>query len=72
MTRRADMRCSSSTAGCRRATAPFWRSAARAAISCVISPQPVPDAEIIGADYTLGALDYLGRRIADIPLLQST
>src|ERR1700733_2057955 len=29
-----------------------------------------PEAEIIGADYTLGALDYLGRRIAGIPLLQ--
>jgi SAM-dependent methyltransferase len=29
-----------------------------------------PEAEIIGADYTLGALEHLGRRLSGIPLLQ--
>jgi SAM-dependent methyltransferase len=29
-----------------------------------------PEAEIIGADYTLGALEHLGRTLAGVPLLQ--
>jgi SAM-dependent methyltransferase len=30
----------------------------------------MPDAEIIGADYTLGTLDQLGQRLSGVPLLQ--